>query len=79
MSQELWETSGHWSHYRENMYAFQIEERHFAIKPMNCPGCMLFYKSHTHSYRELPLRVAEIGHVHRHEAPERSQRTFPRA
>ncbi len=68
MSQELWETSGHWFHYRENMYAFGIEERHFAIKPMNCPGCMLFYKSHTHSYRELPLRVAELGHVHRHEA-----------
>jgi threonyl-tRNA synthetase len=68
MSQELWETSGHWFHYRENMYAFSIEERHFAIKPMNCPGCMLYYKSHTHSYRELPLRVAELGHVHRHEA-----------
>jgi threonyl-tRNA synthetase len=68
MSQDLWETSGHWFHYRENMYAFSIEERHFAIKPMNCPGCMLYYKSHTHSYRELPLRVAELGHVHRHEA-----------
>jgi threonyl-tRNA synthetase len=50
------------------MYAFQIEDRNFAIKPMNCPGCMLYYKSTTHSYRELPLRVAEIGHVHRHEA-----------
>ncbi len=59
---------GHWFHYRENMYAFSIEDRDFAIKPMNCPGCMLFYKTHTHSYRELPLRVAEIGHVHRHEA-----------
>jgi len=68
MGQELWETSGHWFHYRENMYAFNIEERHFAIKPMNCPGCMLYYRSHTHSYRELPLRVAELGHVHRHEA-----------
>lgn len=68
LSQSLWETSGHWFHYRENMYAFSIEDRHFAIKPMNCPGCMLFYKSQTHSYRELPLRVAEIGHVHRHEA-----------
>ncbi|MBM3208343.1 MAG: threonine--tRNA ligase [Chlamydiae bacterium] len=68
MSQELWETSGHWFHYRENMYAFSIEERHFAIKPMNCPGCMLYFKSHSHSYRELPLRVAELGHVHRHEA-----------
>jgi threonyl-tRNA synthetase len=68
MSQDLWETSGHWFHYRENMYAFSIEERHFAIKPMNCPGCMLYYKSQKHSYRELPLRVAELGHVHRHEA-----------
>lgn len=68
MSQELWETSGHWEHYRENMYAFSIEERHFAIKPMNCPGCMLYYKSKPHSYRELPLRISELGHVHRHEA-----------
>ena len=68
LGQALWETSGHWSHYRENMYSFSIEERHYAIKPMNCPGCMLYYKSQTHSYRELPLRVAEIGHVHRHEA-----------
>lgn len=68
MSQDLWETSGHWFHYRENMYAFSIEERHFAIKPMNCPGCMLYYKSCSHSYRELPLRVGELGHVHRHEA-----------
>lgn len=68
MSQQLWETSGHWFHYRENMYAFGIEDRHFAIKPMNCPGCMLYYKSHTHSYREFPLRISELGHVHRHEA-----------
>ncbi len=68
LSQSLWETSGHWFHYRENMYAFNIEERHFAIKPMNCPGCMLYFKTQSHSYRELPLRVAEIGHVHRHEA-----------
>lgn len=68
MSQDLWERSGHWQFYRENMYAFEIEERHYALKPMNCPGCMLFFRSQTHSYRELPLRVAEIGHVHRHEA-----------
>lgn len=68
MGQDLWETSGHWFHYRENMYSFNIEDRHFAIKPMNCPGCMLYYKSHSHSYREFPLRVAEVGHVHRHEA-----------
>lgn len=68
MGYELWQRSGHWSHYRENMYAFEIENRWFAIKPMNCPGCMLYYKSTRHSYRELPLRIAEIGLVHRHEA-----------
>ena len=68
MSKELWERSGHWFHYKENMYTSQIEDREFAIKPMNCPGCMLYYKTATHSYRELPLRVAEIGHVHRFEA-----------
>lgn len=67
MGQELWERSGHWAFYRENMYAFEIEHRHFALKPMNCPGCMLFYRTHVHSYRELPLRIAEFGHVHRHE------------
>ena len=53
--------------YRENMFTSQIEERDFAIKPMNCPGCMLYYRSAYHSYRELPLRVAEIGNVHRYE------------
>jgi threonyl-tRNA synthetase len=68
LSKELWECSGHWFHYRENMYTSQIEDREFAIKPMNCPGCMLYYKSATHSYRELPMRVAEFGHVHRFEA-----------
>jgi len=68
MSKELWERSGHWSHYRENMYTTQVEEREFAIKPMNCPGCMLYYRGAVHSYRELPLRIAEIGHVHRFEA-----------
>lgn len=68
MSKELWERSGHWFHYKENMYLSEIEKREYAIKPMNCPGCMLFYKGATHSYRELPLRVAEIGHVHRFEA-----------
>lgn len=68
MGKELWERSGHWFHYKENMYTSQIEDREFAIKPMNCPGCMLYYKTKTHSYRELPLRVAEIGHVHRFEA-----------
>jgi threonyl-tRNA synthetase len=67
MTRELWETSGHWSNYRQNMFTSQVEDRDFAIKPMNCPGCMLYYKGHTHSYRELPLRVAEIGNVHRFE------------
>lgn len=67
MTKELWEVSGHWENYRENMFTSKIEDREFAIKPMNCPGCMLYYKSNVHSYRELPLKVAEIGHVHRYE------------
>jgi threonyl-tRNA synthetase len=68
MSKELWLTSGHWLHYRQNMYTSEVEKHEYAIKPMNCPGCMLFYKSTVHSYRELPLRIAEVGLVHRHEA-----------
>lgn len=68
LDQSLWVTSGHWANYRENMYTSEIDDRVFAIKPMNCPGCMLFYKTKHHSYRELPLRVAELGLVHRHEA-----------
>ncbi|SCA62887.1 Threonine--tRNA ligase [Chlamydiales bacterium SCGC AG-110-M15] len=68
MSQNLWERSGHWANYRDNMYTTSIEDRDFAIKPMNCPGGMLFYRNSVHSYREFPLRVAEIGHVHRAEA-----------
>jgi threonyl-tRNA synthetase len=67
MTKELWEKSGHWDHYKENMYISEIEDREFAIKPMNCPGCMLYYKSHLYSYRQLPLRISEIGHVHRFE------------
>ncbi len=67
MTRELWELSGHWSNYRENMFTSHVEDRDFAIKPMNCPGAMLFYLTHLHSYRELPLRVAEIGNVHRFE------------
>ena len=67
MTKELWEISGHWANYKENMFISQVEEREFAIKPMNCPGCMLYYKGQTHSYRELPLRIAEIGNVHRFE------------
>lgn len=67
MNQDLWEKSGHWEHYKENMYHFEIEDKAFALKPMNCPGCMLYFKSFSHSYRDLPLRIAEIGHVFRHE------------
>jgi len=67
MLKELWERSGHWQNYKEHMYTSQVEERDFAIKPMNCPGAMLYYKTKKHSYRELPMRVAEVGHVHRFE------------
>jgi len=67
MTKDLWELSGHWSNYRQNMFTSIIEEREFAIKPMNCPGGMLYYKTGVHSYRELPMRVAEIGNVHRYE------------
>jgi threonyl-tRNA synthetase len=67
LNKELWETSGHWSHYKENMYTVNIDEEEFAIKPMNCPGGMLVYKSETHSYRDLPIRAGELGKVHRHE------------
>lgn len=67
MTRDLWELSGHWSNYRQNMFTSEIENRDFAIKPMNCPGCMLYYRGQIHSYRELPLRVAEIGNVHRFE------------
>ena len=68
LSKELWITSGHWDHYKENMYTTMVDEEEFAIKPMNCPGAILCYKNDLHSYRELPLRYAELGHVHRHEA-----------
>ena len=67
LNRHLWETSGHWFHYKENMYTTKIDEEDFAIKPMNCPGGMLVYKSEPHSYRDLPLRVGESGLVHRHE------------
>jgi threonyl-tRNA synthetase len=67
LNKELWETSGHWSHFKENMYTVNIDEQEFAIKPMNCPGGMLVYKSETHSYRDLPIRAGELGVVHRHE------------
>ena len=67
LSRHLWETSGHWDHYKENMYTTVIDETDFAIKPMNCPGGILVYKSEPHSYRDLPLRMGELGLVHRHE------------
>ncbi len=68
LSKTLWETSGHWDHYKENMYITHVDEEEFAIKPMNCPGAILVYKNDLHSYRDLPIRLAELGHVHRHEA-----------
>lgn len=67
LNRDLWETSGHWDHYRENMYTLKIDEEDYAIKPMNCPGGMLVYKTEMHSYRDFPMRVAEVGRVHRHE------------
>ena len=67
LNRALWERSGHWDHYKENMYTTVIDDTDFAIKPMNCPGGMLVYKLEPHSYRDLPLRVAELGLVHRHE------------
>ncbi|MBQ3528753.1 MAG: threonine--tRNA ligase [Clostridia bacterium] len=67
LNRELWETSGHWDHYKENMYTTVIDETDFAVKPMNCPGGMLVYKSEPRSYRDLPMRVGELGLVHRHE------------
>jgi len=68
LNRELWEKSGHWANYRENMYTSSIDEKDFAIKPMNCPGGMLVYKNSLHSYKDLPIRCGELGQVHRHEA-----------
>lgn len=67
LNKDLWIRSGHWDHYKENMYTSMIDNKDFALKPMNCPGGMLVYKSESHSYRDLPLRVGELGRVHRHE------------
>lgn len=67
LERSLWERSGHWDHYRENMYFTRIDDADFAVKPMNCPGALLVYKQNLHSYRELPIRLAEMGLVHRHE------------
>jgi len=68
LNKDLWEVSGHWFNYRENMYTSLIDEKTFAVKPMNCPGGMLVYKNGLHSYKDLPLRIGELGQVHRHEA-----------
>ena len=67
LNQELWHRSGHWDHYKNNMYTTKIDGEDYAVKPMNCPGGMLVYKNQPHSYRDLPLRMAELGLVHRHE------------
>jgi threonyl-tRNA synthetase len=67
LSRNLWEQSGHWEHYRENMYFTKVDEKDFAVKPMNCPGCILIYKEKLPSYRDLPIRLSELGLVHRHE------------
>ncbi|MCH5152291.1 MAG: threonine--tRNA ligase, partial [Clostridiales bacterium] len=67
MNRRLWETSGHWDHYKDNMYSTTIDDEIYCVKPMNCPGGVMVYGSEPHSYRELPLRVGEIGLVHRHE------------
>ncbi|AVK85232.1 threonine--tRNA ligase [Lysinibacillus sp. B2A1] len=67
MNQRLWEQSGHWDHYKDNMYFTHVDDQSFALKPMNCPGHMLIFKNELHSYRDLPIRMAEFGQVHRHE------------
>ena len=67
MNKQLWQTSGHWDHYKDNMYSTVIDEEEYCVKPMNCPGGVLVYASKPHSYRDLPIRAGEIGLVHRHE------------
>ena len=79
LSRHLWETSGHWDHYKENMYTTVIDDTDFAIKPMNCPGGILVYKSEPRSYRDLPLRMGELGLVHRHEKSGQLARSDARA
>ncbi|GKU79153.1 threonine--tRNA ligase [Paenibacillus sp. L3-i20] len=68
MNQRMWEQSGHWEHYKDNMYFTDVDDTKYALKPMNCPGHMIIYKNQLHSYKELPIRLAEFGQVHRHEA-----------
>lgn len=67
LNEDLWHRSGHWDHYKENMYFTKIDDKDYAIKPMNCPGSTLVYSSSPHSYRDLPIRLSEFGKVHRHE------------
>ena len=67
LNEQLWRTSGHWDHYKDNMYFTKIDDEDYAVKPMNCPGSILVYRGKMHSYRELPLRIGELGQVHRHE------------
>ena len=74
MNQRLWEQSGHWDHYQDNMYFTEVDNAEFAFKPMNCPGHMLIYKNKLRSYRDLPIRLAEYGQVHRHEFSGRIER-----
>ena len=68
LNRELWETSGHWDHYKDDMFVVEVEDGTYAIKPMNCPGAIQVYNNELHSYKDLPLRIAELGHVHRYEA-----------
>ncbi len=68
LNRELWETSGHWDHYKDDMFTIEVEDGTYAIKPMNCPGAILVYKNDLHSYKDLPLRYSELGNVHRYEA-----------
>ena len=68
LNRELWETSGHWDHYKDDMFTIEVEDGTYAIKPMNCPGAILVYKNSLHSYKDLPLRYSELGNVHRYEA-----------
>ncbi len=79
LSRKLWERSGHWDHYQQNMYTTVIDDEDYAIKPMNCPGGILVYKTKLHSYRDLPLRIGELGLVHRHEVLRSAPRPDARA
>ena len=79
MNRHLWETSGHWDHYKDNMYSTQIDGEDYCIKPMNCPGGVMVYRSQPHSYRDLPLRVGELGLSTAMSCPRRPPRPVPRA